>query len=258
MARKRKSHGPIVVAAGGTGGHLFPAQALAQELVSRGHTIHLMTDERVNRYAGQFPAEEIHEIRSATFGLRRPHRILPGLLTLYRGYKAAKTTMTRIGASAAVGFGGYPTLPPIAAAVRLGLPTCIHEQNAVVGRANRLLAAKVSAIAGAFSEPKRLEQDLMHKFHLTGNPVRETAKRFAAAPYEAPVAGGPFRLVVFGGSQGARIMSEIVPHADCRDDVARRCRDRAAMPRRGSGRRSRDLSRARGKCRGCDVLLRSA
>lgn len=213
MARKKRSRGPIVVAAGGTGGHLFPAQALAQELVGRGHKIHLMTDERVNRYADAFPAEKIHEIRSATFGLRKPLRILPGLWSLYRGYTAAKTIMSSIEATAVVGFGGYPTLPPLAAAVSLGLPTCIHEQNAVVGRANRILAPKVSAIAGTFDAPKRLAEDQLGKFHLTGNPVRERAKQYAGAPYAPLEPGGPFRMVVFGGSQGARVMSEVVPHA---------------------------------------------
>ena len=204
---------PIVIAAGGTGGHLFPAQALAQELTARGHVIHLMTDSRVDRHAAAFPGEEIHEIPSATFGLSKPLRIPPALVKLYRGYRLARRIMKERKVRAAVGFGGYPTLPPMFAATRLGLPTCLHEQNAVIGRANRLLAARVDLIAGAFPDPKHLGDDLAGRYRVTGNPVRQVAKRLAASPYETPSAGGAFRLLVFGGSQGARVMSDIVPAA---------------------------------------------
>lgn len=204
---------PIFVAAGGTGGHLFPAQALAQELVSRGHTVHLMTDQRVNRHMEAFPAEAVHEIPSATFGLRKPWRIPFALAKLYAGYRKARTILRSRNAAAVVGFGGYPSLPPIAAAVRLGVASCIHEQNAVLGRANRLFASRVDAIAGSFPQPKFLDPSCEARFTVTGNPVRQNAKRFAGQTYDAPKAGEPLRLVVFGGSQGARVMSEVVPDA---------------------------------------------
>ena len=204
---------PIVIAAGGTGGHLFPAQALAQELKSRGHVTHLMTDSRVDQLAGAFPGEEVHQIPSATFGLRKPLRIPPALIKLYRGYRLARRIMKRCNVRAAVGFGGYPTLPPMFAATRLGLPACLHEQNAVIGRANRLLASRVDMIAGAFPSPGHLTGDLEARYRITGNPVRQVAKEYAAAPYDTPATGDEFRLLVFGGSQGARIMSDIVPAA---------------------------------------------
>lgn len=230
MSPTQNAGRPIVIAAGGTGGHLFPAQALAQELVERGHVIHLMTDSRVNRYSEAFPAAEIHEIPSATFGLRRPLKILPSIATLLRGYRKARRIMVRSRAAAAVGFGGYPTLPPLAAAIRLRLPTCIHEQNAVIGRANRLLAARVRVVAGTFPEPSNLSPELVSSYRLTGNPVRQAAKRYAAAPYRAPSGGEPFRVVVFGGSQGARVMSDIVPEAiralspEARPGIVQQCR----------------------------------
>lgn len=202
-----------MIAAGGTGGHLFPAQALADELVSRGHVIHLMTDRRVDRHAEAFPAEAMHEVPSATLSPRKPLALLPSLLKLIRGYRKARSIMVQRNAVAAVGFGGYPTLPPLMAAVRLGIPTCIHEQNSVLGRANRVLAPRVRMIAGSFPSPKYLDETHAAKFRLTGNPVRRNAKQLAAAPYSPPVGGEPFRLLVFGGSQGARVMSEIVPEA---------------------------------------------
>ena len=213
MADPASESRPIFVAAGGTGGHLFPAQALAQELVSRGHVVHLMTDQRVNRHMEAFPAEAVHEIPSATFGLRKPWRIPFALARLYAGYRKARTILRSRNAAAVVGFGGYPSLPPIAAATRLGVASCIHEQNAVLGRANRLFAKRVDAIAGSFPQPKFLDPACEAKFTVTGNPVRQNAKRFAGWPYEVPEGGDPLKLVVFGGSQGARVMSEVVPEA---------------------------------------------
>ncbi len=207
------SDGPIVIAAGGTGGHLFPAQALAAELVSRGHTVELMTDSRVNRFADNFPARSIHEISSATFGLRAPLRIPGALLQLARGVLQARRLLKASGARAIVGFGGYPTLPPLLAARSLRLPTCTHEQNAVMGRVNRLLAARVTAIAGSFDNPRHLPESAKCKFVLTGNPVRPVVKAVLAAPYPPKGGGRGLRLLAFGGSQGARVMSDIVPEA---------------------------------------------
>jgi UDP-N-acetylglucosamine--N-acetylmuramyl-(pentapeptide) pyrophosphoryl-undecaprenol N-acetylglucosamine transferase len=206
-------NGPIVIAAGGTGGHLFPAQALAQELVSRGHVVDLMTDERVNRFADDFPARTVHEIASATFGLAAPARIPGALAHLTVGYFQARRLLRRDRARAVVGFGGYPTLPPLLAARSLGLPTCVHEQNAVMGRVNRFLARRASVIAGSFDAPRHLPREAAARFTLTGNPVRPMVKALRASPFDAAAAAQGLRLLVFGGSQGARVMSDIVPEA---------------------------------------------
>ncbi|MBC8036487.1 MAG: glycosyltransferase, partial [Rhizobiales bacterium] len=130
----------IVLAAGGTGGHLFPAQALAEELARRGYGIHLMTDERVNDYGKSFPAAAIHVVPSATLSLRQVVQLPSRFLRLYRGYRQARAILRALKPLAVVGFGGYPSFPPILAAARLGIPTCVHDQNAVMGRANRMLA----------------------------------------------------------------------------------------------------------------------
>lgn len=202
---------PILIAAGGTGGHLFPAEALAHELKARGHSVHLVTDNRAARYAGSFPAEEVHAVRSATIGSRNPVAIARSVLTLIRGVGEAKRLIRQLKPAAVIGFGGYPTLPPVYAATRAGAPTMIHEQNAVMGRANRLLAARVDAIAGGFLP----EDGGTHaaKTVITGNPVRPAVIEAAKLPYGASGENEPFRLVVFGGSQGARFFSEAVPAA---------------------------------------------
>jgi len=204
--------GPIVIAAGGTGGHLFPAQALAEELAARGHAIELMTDARVNRFAADFPARAIHEIPAATFGLGQPARIPGALWRLSRGFMKARAQLKVSGAIAVVGFGGYPTLPPLFAARTLALPTCIHEQNAVMGRVNRLLARRVTVVAGSFDAPRHLPHSARDAFVLTGNPVRPKVKVHRKADYTRRD-GAPLRVLVVGGSQGARILSDVVPDA---------------------------------------------
>ena len=140
----------ILLSAGGTGGHLFPAEALAHEMARRGWSVHLATDRRAARFAGAFPAEAVHTIPSATFGSRNPLKIAQAGLTLWRGFVRASSLMQRLKPAIVVGFGGYPTLPPLFAATRRGIPTLIHEQNAVMGRANKALASRVTGIAGGF------------------------------------------------------------------------------------------------------------
>jgi UDP-N-acetylglucosamine--N-acetylmuramyl-(pentapeptide) pyrophosphoryl-undecaprenol N-acetylglucosamine transferase len=195
----------VMLAAGGTGGHLFPAQALAETLVKRGYRIHLMTDERVNDYGKSFPAQETHIIQSASPSLKRPL----GLLKLYRGYSAAKVIMKRERPGAVVGFGGYPSFPPIYAASSLHIPCAVHEQNAVLGRANKVLSKKVDAVAGSFANMIGLPQAAMHKLTVTGNPVRAIALAQAAASY--PLQKTKINLLVFGGSQGATFFSDFMP-----------------------------------------------
>jgi UDP-N-acetylglucosamine--N-acetylmuramyl-(pentapeptide) pyrophosphoryl-undecaprenol N-acetylglucosamine transferase len=201
----------VVVAAGGTGGHLFPAEALAVALQRRGIWVDLVTDERATRYGEAFPAAATHIIPSATFRGRDLASIMRTSFTLGRGVLAAFRLFGRIGPSAVVGFGGYPTIPPVLAARLWRIPSVIHEQNGVPGRANRLLASRATAIATGFPGVFGYDPRLAAKATHTGNPVRPAVVEAASIPYPGPEA--PFRLLVFGGSQGARIMSEIVPAA---------------------------------------------
>ena len=223
----------VVIAAGGTGGHLFPAQALAQELGRRGWRVWLMTDERANRYGAKFPCEEIIEIPSATISPRMPLKALAGVGRLAMGLARAWRRLGDLDPAAVVGFGGYPTLPPLAAAMLRGIPTCIHEQNAVIGRANRMLAGRVGLIASTFETPLRLPEAARARLRVTGNPVRDAVAARAGTPYRAPRPGEPFNLLVFGGSQGARVFSDIVPAAisglaaadKARLTITQQCRD---------------------------------
>ena len=131
------SKGVILLCAGGTGGHLFPAEAVAHELIKRGYTVHLAADDRVERFAEKFPAKEIHQIKSATLGSKNPLAIFKTLKSLWTGYKQSRSLLAKLQPVAVAGFGGYPTVPPLLAASRLGIPTLVHESNAVLGRANR-------------------------------------------------------------------------------------------------------------------------
>ncbi|MBM3521177.1 MAG: undecaprenyldiphospho-muramoylpentapeptide beta-N-acetylglucosaminyltransferase [Alphaproteobacteria bacterium] len=200
----------FVLAAGGTGGHLFPAQALAEELVRRGHLIHLMTDERVRDYGKSFPAVATHIVPSATVTIGAPHRLPGQLFRLWRGYRRARAVLRDLKPDAVIGFGGYPSFPPILAAARLGIACCVHDQNAVMGRANRVLARCATRIASSFPNPAGLPPGSEGKLRFTGNPVRDIALRERAAPYPSMRDGG-FNLLVFGGSQGARFFGEFTP-----------------------------------------------
>jgi UDP-N-acetylglucosamine--N-acetylmuramyl-(pentapeptide) pyrophosphoryl-undecaprenol N-acetylglucosamine transferase len=208
-----EGRGVIVLAAGGTAGHLFPAQALAEVLVRRGFLIHLMSDERVSHYASRFPALQIHEIPASSLTPRRPWLLAPQLARLWRGYRKARFVLVQLRPKAVVGFGGYPSVPPFIAAARLECPVALHEQNAVMGRANRFLAGWARVIASSFPEIANLSKRHRAKVVMTGNPVRQAVVDVAEAPYAAPAADEVLRLVVFGGSQGARVFSEMMPAA---------------------------------------------
>jgi UDP-N-acetylglucosamine--N-acetylmuramyl-(pentapeptide) pyrophosphoryl-undecaprenol N-acetylglucosamine transferase len=203
----------IMLAAGGTAGHLFPAFALAEELKRRGVVVDLVTDMRGDRYGGGFPARDVYQVPSATLASRSPGDVAKTTLMLARGTKAAFAILGRVKPAAVIGFGGYPTYPPLVAARLRGIPTAIHEQNAVLGRANKLLAKRVTAIATSFERTKFLDGKSAEKAVLTGNPVRQAVMEFAARPYDAPTAEGVTRLLIFGGSQGARYFSDVVPLA---------------------------------------------
>lgn len=203
----------IMLAAGGTGGHLFPAFALAEELKRRGIAVDLMTDMRGDRYGSGFPARQVYQVPSATLASRAPSDIAKTAGALARGTRAAFSVLGAVRPSAIIGFGGYPTFPPLLAARLRGIPTAIHEQNAVLGRANKLLAKRVTAIATSFERTKFLEGTLADKAVLTGNPVRQSVIDAAARRYEAPTSDGVIRILIFGGSQGARFFSDTVPLA---------------------------------------------
>ncbi len=203
----------ILVAAGGTGGHLFPAESLAAELGRRGHVVELATDERADKYGRAFPARAINIVSSATFKGRDPLSILRTVVALGRGIVQAWRLIGRIRPVAVVGFGGYPTFPPLIAAQLRGIPTILHEQNAVMGRANRALAARVDRIALSFPATGLMGEREAAKSVHTGNPVRDMVISAARVAYDPPAIDGRFRLLVFGGSQGARFFSECVPPA---------------------------------------------
>jgi len=215
-----------MLAAGGTGGHLFPAFALAEELKRRDIVVDLMTDMRGDRYGGGFPARDVYQVPSATLASRSPGEIAKTMLALARGTKAAFGILGRVKPAAVIGFGGYPTYPPLVAARLRGIPTAIHEQNAVLGRANKLLARQVTAIATSFERTKFIDDKLTEKVVLTGNPVRQAVMDEAVRPYEAPTVDGVIRLLIFGGSQGARFFSDTVPLAlfALPDDIRSRLR----------------------------------
>jgi UDP-N-acetylglucosamine--N-acetylmuramyl-(pentapeptide) pyrophosphoryl-undecaprenol N-acetylglucosamine transferase len=203
----------VMVAAGGTGGHLFPAEALAVALARRGFVVDLATDQRAIRYGSRFPARATHVIASDTIRARNPISLARTGAVLGYGLAKAWRLMGRLKPVAVVGFGGYPTLPPILAARMRKIPTVIHDANAVMGRANRLLAPRVDAIATGLRGVVDNDSQLAAKAVHTGNPVRPAVVEAAATPYTALHFPGPVRVTVFGGSQGARIMADIVPRA---------------------------------------------
>jgi UDP-N-acetylglucosamine--N-acetylmuramyl-(pentapeptide) pyrophosphoryl-undecaprenol N-acetylglucosamine transferase len=202
----------VLLAAGGTGGHLFPAAALAAALARRGVVVDLATDDRALKYGAEFPARAIHAVPSATTtGAGLTSKALAAA-TLGRGVFSALALIRRLRPRAVVGFGGYPTVPPLFAASLLGAPSVLHEQNAVMGRANRFLASRVSLIATGFPDIKGVGKSLRAKTRYTGNPVRPAVLEAAKTPYP-DFAEGRLNVLVTGGSQGARVMADIVPAA---------------------------------------------
>ena len=203
---------PVLVAAGGTGGHLFPAQALSEVLTARGIPVELVTDDRALRYGADFPARAIHHVPAGTPTGGSPIARAAAIAKLIRGVHAARRIIRQCRPRAVVGFGGYPTVPPVLAATQLKIPTVLHEQNAVMGRANRFLARRVQALAKGFDNLQINNPAVAAKARLIGNPVRPRVLEAAALPYPA-FAGGLVHLLVTGGSQGARVMSDVVPAA---------------------------------------------
>ncbi len=213
----------ILVAAGGTGGHLFPAEALSHALISRGARVQLATDERALQYGKAFPAEAVHEIASATpMGGSIKGKAFAAL-TLAKGVYEAYGLLGDIRPRAVVSFGGYPTVPPALAASLRGVPLVLHEQNAVMGRANKFLSQRAKVIASGFPEIEDLPEKLRDRVVHVGNPLRPQVIEASALPYPG-FEDGKLRLLVTGGSQGARIMSDVLPEAVAMLDKDQRTR----------------------------------
>ena len=199
-----------VLAAGGTGGHMVPAAALAVELTRRGHRVALVSDDRGVRFPGLFEGIETHVLPAGRLGggplgyARAFGKILAGRSMALKLYREMRP-------SAVIGFGGYPALPALLAAFRARVPTIVHEQNAVLGRVNRYVAGKVDAIATSYEGVERLKPGWKPKTHLVGNPVREEVLALRDRPYPALDEEGIFRVLVTGGSQGASVLSQVVP-----------------------------------------------
>jgi UDP-N-acetylglucosamine--N-acetylmuramyl-(pentapeptide) pyrophosphoryl-undecaprenol N-acetylglucosamine transferase len=202
----------IVLSAGGSGGHLFPAQALAGELQRRGQTIVVMTDARFKNYATAFPNIRIETVPSAAFSDRSILGLMASPFEIAGGIVMSLIKLGRLRPAAVIGFGGYPSVPVMLAAIVTGIPTAIVAPDALLGRANRLVMNNVKLIAANFPLVRFLPKD-MSKVVYTGNPMRPEVIALAGAPYDTPKAGGPLKLLVFGGSQGARVFSELVPAA---------------------------------------------
>jgi UDP-N-acetylglucosamine--N-acetylmuramyl-(pentapeptide) pyrophosphoryl-undecaprenol N-acetylglucosamine transferase len=205
---------PFVLAAGGTGGHVFPAEALAGELLASGRTVHLLCDGRADDFARRLPGVEVHRVPAGRLG-GGPGQAVHGLAGLALGVVQARRLLRRLAPAGVVGFGGYPSVPTMLAARYLGLPTIVHEQNAILGRANRLLVPRAHGIATGFPSTAGLRPaDSARAVH-TGNPIRPAILAFAETGlgYAAPPSDGPIELLILGGSQGARVLGEVVPPA---------------------------------------------
>ena len=199
-----------VLAAGGTGGHMVPAAALAAELTRRGHRVALVSDARGVRFPGLFEAVQTHVLPAARLaggplGWARASR------EMWRGRAMARELYRTFRPAAVVGFGGYAAFPALLAAFAAKIPTAVHEQNAVLGRVNRLVASRVDAIATSYDATERLAPRLANKTHAVGNPVREAVLRLRAKAYPLLEEDGIFRVLVTGGSQGASVLSQVVP-----------------------------------------------
>lgn len=201
----------VLIAAGGTGGHLFPAAAFAQEMAARGWRVMLMTDIRGRRYAEGFPAERIDDVPAATFG--NPLTALPAALKILRGINAAKKRLKEMQPALVAGFGGYPSLPALVAARSQHVPILIHEQNAVLGRVNRAMAKSAAIVACGFERLDRLAPEAAERKRIVGNPVRLPILEARERPYPEAPAGGRLSLLIIGGSQGARLFGDVIPAA---------------------------------------------
>ncbi len=200
----------VILAAGGTGGHMVPAHALATELKQRGHGVGLVTDARGARIPALFEDVPIHVLPAGRIG-GGPIAWVKAGLSVLAGRREAKRLYREFRPDAVVGFGGYPAFPALLAASAMNIPTILHEQNAVLGRVNRLLAGDAAAIATAYEQVDRLKPAYAKKTVLVGNPVREAVARLGEAPLPPFDETAPLKILITGGSQGATVLGEVVP-----------------------------------------------
>jgi UDP-N-acetylglucosamine--N-acetylmuramyl-(pentapeptide) pyrophosphoryl-undecaprenol N-acetylglucosamine transferase len=220
----------IILAAGGTGGHVFPAEALAQVLSARGYRLALVTDRRGTSYRGALAQIETHHLPVTSISGSMTRRLRGAIDMAWSVFKA-RTLLRRLAPAAVVGFGGYPSLPTVFASLQRGIPTALHEQNAVLGRVNRLIAGRVTAIATSFDYVSHLPESSVTRVTFTGNPVRPGVLAVRHDAYQATV-NGKLRVLVTGGSQGAQIFSRVLPMAvaalpadqRARLDIVQQCR----------------------------------
>lgn len=201
----------ILLAAGGTGGHMFPAEALAEVLLRRGCKVDLVTDERGQGFGERLPQVAVHRVAAGGVAGKGLAAKFKNLARLGLGYLQCRKLVRRLDPAVAVGFGGYPSVPPLLASQQRENRTVLHEQNAVAGRANRFLMKRASKVALSFDHVKFCEKLPADKVVVTGNPVRPAIAALADKPYQAPNVAGPLNLLVFGGSLGARSFSQHVP-----------------------------------------------
>lgn len=213
----------IVLAAGGTGGHMFPAQALAAALRERDWETALVTDARGLALARDFPADPIATVNAATVSPRNPFKSVAGAARIAAGVLTARKLLAELTPSAVVGFGGYPAFPALFAA-RGRIPIVLHEQNAVLGRVNRFFAGRAAAIASGFKRLERAPANAASRWRITGNPVRAPILAARETAYAPPEPNGEIRVLILGGSLGARILSEITPRAIARLPLGLRSR----------------------------------
>lgn len=203
----------VIIAAGGTGGHMFPAAAFAEAMRARGWLVTLITDARGRRYGEGFPADAVEDVPAATFQGRNPLRLAMAGLKIWRGIGAARTRLRALAPRLVAGFGGYPSLPALWAARELKIPILIHEQNAVLGRVNRFFARDAAAVASGFARLDRLSPEAATRHEAVGNPVRPFVIAAREMAYPLVPAGGEIVLLATGGSQGARLFGQIIPKA---------------------------------------------
>jgi UDP-N-acetylglucosamine--N-acetylmuramyl-(pentapeptide) pyrophosphoryl-undecaprenol N-acetylglucosamine transferase len=201
----------IILAAGGTGGHVFPAEALARELLGRGLRVALFTDRRGVQFGAGLPVP-VYRIRSGSLG-KGFFGNIRSLMDISLGVLQAGRLLRKLRPAAVVGFGGYPSVPSLYAAARLNLPIVLHEQNAILGRANRAALGKARLIATSFPSVAGIKSGDDSRIVHTGNPVRPAFAALRATPYSPLTEDGPVRLLVLGGSLGARVFSQVVPKA---------------------------------------------
>lgn len=214
----------IILAAGGTGGHMFPASAVAQTIQNEGYKAHLLTDKRGMAYVTRLTAMEVHQIPAATVYTGGLVALPVKLMTLLFSFFVSFILILRLQPKVIIGFGGYPSFGPVIAGLLLRRQVLVHEQNAVLGRVNRLAAGLGASVATSYTNTVNVPLRAAERLRKTGNPLRPAVLKAAEAGYRYLGVSRPFDLLIFGGSQGAKLFSEIVPQAVALLPVAQRRR----------------------------------